>query len=113
MSFRGLRRWAAGLLISACAAGSAGSAWGQGELSRKVKSKIAPAYPDLARRMAITGVVKVEITVAANGTVKSAKLVGGHPVLANAVLDAVKKWRYETSNEETTGIVEFHFDSAQ
>jgi len=36
--------------------------------------------------------------------------VGGHPVLANAALEALKKWKYEPSSEETTGVVEFHFD---
>lgn len=113
MSFRAMQRLAAGLLISGCVAASAGPAWGQEELTRKVKTKIAPVYPDLARRMSITGVVKVQITVGTNGTVKNAKLVGGHPVLANAALDAVKKWRYEAGNEETTGIVEFRFDPVQ
>ena len=113
MSFRAMQRWVAGLLISGCLAVSAGPAWGQEEIARKLKTKVAPAYPDLARRMSITGVVRVQITVAANGAVKNAKLVGGHPVLANAALDAVKKWRYEASNEETTGVVEFRFDPAQ
>jgi TonB family protein len=87
--------------------------WGQAELTRKLQSKIAPTYPELARRMNITGVVKVEVTVAKNGTIKNAKLVGGHPVLANAALEAVKKWRYEVSNEETTGLVVFRFDPNQ
>lgn len=82
-------------------------------MARKLKTKTAPVYPDLARRMSITGVVKVQITVAMNGAVKTAKLVGGHPVLASAALEAVKKWRYEAGNEETTGIVEFRFDPAQ
>jgi TonB family protein len=99
------------LLVCGCVALSA-AAWGQ-ELTRKVKSKTAAVYPDLARRMNISGVVKVQITVTTNGVVKDAKLVGGHPVLANAALDAVKKWRYEASKEETTGIVEFHFDPSQ
>jgi TonB family protein len=63
--------------------------------------------------MNITGVVRVKITVATNGLVKDTKLVGGHPVLANAALDAVKKWRYEASKEETTGMVEFRFDPNQ
>ena len=113
MSLRAIERLAVGLLISGCVAWSAGSAWGQEELTRKVKSKTAPAYPDLARRMAITGFVKLEITVAPNGSVKNAKLVGGHPVLANAALDAVRKWRFEASKEESTGIVVFRFDPAQ
>jgi TonB family protein len=115
VSLRAMLRFAMGLLISGCVAlsASAGSAWGQVELTRKIKSKAAPVYPELARRMSITGVVKVQITVATNGAVKNVKLVGGHPVLANAALDAVKKWRYEASSEETTGIVEFRFDPTQ
>lgn len=112
MSFRALIHWlAAGLLlIGGCVATSAPLAWGQEEFSRKVKSKVTPTYPDLARRMNITGVVKVEVTVAANGSVKNTRLIGGHPLLATAALDAIKKWRYETGSQETTGIVEFHFD---
>ena len=112
MSFRAMQRFAA-LMVSGCLAASAGPAWGQEEINRKVKSKTAPAYPDLARRMSIAGVVKVQITVATNGVVKDAKLVGGHPVLANAAMEAIRKWRYEASKEETTGVVEFRFDPAQ
>jgi TonB family protein len=63
--------------------------------------------------MNITGVVRVQITVAANGSIKNTKLVGGHPVLANAALDAVKKWRFETGPQESTGIVEFRFDPTE
>jgi TonB family protein len=100
------------LLIGGWAATSAPLARGQ-EIDRKTKSKVAPVYPELARRMNITGVVKVQITVAANGSVKNVKLVGGHPVLANVALDAVKKWRFETGPQESTGIVEFHFDPTQ
>lgn len=88
-------------------------AWGQEELTRKVKSKVSPQYPDLARRMNITGIVKVLITVTPTGSVKDAKLVGGHPVLANSALEAVKKWRFESAPQESTGIVEFRFDPAQ
>ncbi len=115
MSFHSLNRmFVVGLLvIGGWVATGAPPAWGQEEINRKAKTKVAPAYPDLARRMNITGVVKVLITVAPNGTVKDAKVVGGHPVLANAALDAVKKWRFEPSTEESTGIVDFHFSPNQ
>jgi TonB family protein len=113
VSFRLVQRFAVGLLIGGCVAGSAGSARGQEEMTRKVKTKIAPNYPELAKRMSIRGVVRVQVTVSPNGTVKNATLVGGHPVLANAALDAVKKWRYEARSEETIGIVEFRFDPTQ
>ena len=62
-----------------------------------MKIKVAPVYPDLARRMNITGVVKIAVTVSTNGSVKNAKVIGGHPVLASAALDAVKKWRFEAA----------------
>jgi len=82
----------------------------QEQLTRKVKSKVPPVYPDLARRMSITGVVKVSVVVAPNGTVKSTKVVGGHPLLVNAAMDAVKKWKFEASPEESMGVVEFRFE---
>lgn len=85
----------------------------QEEIARKVKSRVQPVYPDIARRMNIAGVVKVQVVVAANGSVKNTKLVGGHPLLASAALDAVKKWRFEQAAEETTGVIEFKFEGQQ
>jgi TonB family protein len=85
----------------------------QGEIARRVKSKVQAVYPDLARKMNITGTVKVQVMVSPNGTVKEAKAVGGHPVLVNAALDAVKKWRFEPSAGETSGIVDFKFEPHQ
>ena len=115
MSVRTLNRaLAVGLLlVGGWAATNAPLSWGQEEITRKVKSKVAPAYPDLAKRMNITGVVRVQVTVAANGSIKDATLVGGHPVLANAALNAVRKWRYEAGPAESTGIVVFRFDPNQ
>jgi TonB family protein len=101
------------LLVGGWAATNAPLSWGQEEITRKVKSKVAPVYPELAKRMNITGVVRVQVTVAANGSIKDATLVGGHPVLANAALDAVKKWRYEAGPAESTGIVVFRFNPNQ
>ena len=114
MSRQQLQRWLAGAVISGVAAlcllyPLPGQAQ-QEEISRKVKSKVSPTYPELARRMSISGVVKVQVTVAPNGSVKSTKVVGGHPLLVNAAVDAVKKWRFDAASEETTGVVEFKFD---
>jgi protein TonB len=87
-------------------------AWAQEHeepLTRKVKSKVAPAYPDIARRMSITGTVKVMVVVAPSGTIKSTKVMGGHPLLVNAALDALKRWRFEPGPDENAGMVEFRF----
>jgi TonB family protein len=83
----------------------------QGDIVRRAKSKVQPTYPDLARKMNLTGTVKVAVVVAPNGTVKEAKVVGGHPVLATAALDAVRKWRFEPASIETSGVVDFKFEA--
>ena len=80
------------------------------ELVRRAKSKVQPSYPELARKMNITGTVKVEVVVAPNGAVKEARVVGGHPVLASAALDAAKKWRFEPASGESTGVIDFKFE---
>jgi len=77
---------------------------------RKVKTKVNPTYPDLAKRMKISGTVKVMVTIEPNGTVKTAKPVGGHPLLVDPAVEAAKKWKYEPGNAETTEVVEFNFD---
>jgi protein TonB len=82
----------------------------QGEITRRVKSKVPAVYPELARKMNLAGTVKVAVVVAPNGTVKEAKVVGGHPVLANAALDAIRKWRFEPAAGESSGIVDFKFE---
>ena len=80
------------------------------ELVRRAKTKVQPAYPDLARKMQISGTVKIEVVVAPNGTVKEARVVGGHPVLASAALDAAKKWRFEPAPGESSGVIDFKFE---
>ena len=80
------------------------------EIVRRAKTKVQPAYPELARKMNITGTVKIEVTVSTNGTVKEARVVGGHPVLATAALDAAKKWRFEPAAAETSGVIDFKFE---
>jgi len=80
------------------------------ELVRRAKSKVQPSYPELARKMNIAGTVKIEVVVAPNGTVKDARVVGGHPVLASAALDAAKKWRFEPAGGESSGIIDFKFE---
>ena len=80
------------------------------EILRRAKSKVQPIYPDLARKMNISGTVKIEVVVAPNGAVKDARVVGGHPVLAGAALDAAKKWRFEAASSESTGVIDFKFE---
>ena len=77
--------------------------------TRKPVMNPEPEYPEMARRMNITGVVKMEIVIAADGTIKTAKVMGGHPVLVDAVQRALKKWKYAPANAETTVQIDFKF----
>jgi TonB family protein len=111
------QKWAAGSLflllgLTALAVGLEPlPAFGQDELKRKVETKVAPVYPDLARRMNIAGTVKVIVVVAPNGTLKTTRVLGGNPVLVNAAVDALKKWKFEPASQDSTGTVEFKFEA--
>lgn len=79
------------------------------EINRKVKSKVSPMYPEIARRMNISGTVRLVVVVTPTGAVKSTKVLGGHPLLVSAAEDAVKKWKFEPASAEDSGVVEFTF----
>jgi len=79
------------------------------ESKRKIKTKVAPAYPELAKRMNVAGKVKIEVVITPDGHVKSTRVVGGHPLLVQACQDAVKEWKFLPAPEETTQVVEFEF----
>lgn len=78
---------------------------------RKVVTRVAPDYPELARRMHLQGIVKVEAVVRPNGSVKSTRALGGNPVLVDAALNAVGKWKFEPGQNETTQVVQLTFAS--
>jgi protein TonB len=59
--------------------------------------------------MKLTGTVQVEALVRRDGTVKEVKVIGGHPLLAEAVTQAVMKWRYEPATKETVILVKISF----
>ena len=79
------------------------------EGKRKVKSKTAPAYPELARRMSVSGRVKIEVIITPDGHVRSTRVLGGHPLLVQACQDSLKEWKFFPAAEETTQIVECDF----
>jgi TonB family protein len=76
---------------------------------RAVKTKIPPVYPELAKRMKITGVVKVEATVDADGKVTGVKVISGNSALQNAAEDAVRKWKFASGEGTDTVNVDVNF----
>jgi protein TonB len=79
-------------------------------VKRKVKTRVVPDYPPLAKQMNVTGKVKIEATISADGRVTGTKVVGGSPLLVGSALDAIKRWRFEAAPKETIEIVEFSFN---
>ncbi len=77
---------------------------------RKVKTKVSPEYPELAKRMNVTGHVKIEVTISMDGKVTGTKVIGGNPVLVSSSIDALKKWHFEVGPKQTTEIIEFEFN---
>lgn len=80
---------------------------------RKVKQKVSPEYPALARQFNASGVVKLSVDVTPGGDVRDVKPIGGHPLLIPAAENAVKKWKFEPAKDTTTEVVEFKFVSQQ
>jgi TonB family protein len=78
---------------------------------RKVKTRVAPEYPELAKRMNVVGHVKIEVTISMDGKVTNTKVIGGNPILVSTSVDALKKWHFEAGPKETSEIIEFEFNS--
>src|SRR5690349_12524794 len=104
-----IRKALVGLTLSSVLGTHALAQSGPEEGKRKVKTKVAPAYPELAKRMNVAGRVKIEVIVTPDGRVKSTRALGGHPLLVQACLDAVKEWKFVVAPEETTLVIEFEF----
>jgi TonB family protein len=86
------------------------AAQSQDNPERKIISRIPPIYPEIARRMRLGGIVKLEVVVRANGTVKSSKVLGGSPALIEPAIYAIQKWKFETASGETVEIVQISFE---
>jgi TonB family protein len=80
---------------------------------RAVKTRVAPIYPEIARRMKIGGAVMIEATVDADGKVSSAKTIGGNRILAPAAEDAVRKWKFASGAGTAKVNVEVNFALGQ
>ena len=81
----------------------------QTQTPRKIVSRVAPAYPELARKMRITGTVKVEVVVAPTGKLKLTQVIGGNPLLVKAAVDAIEQWRWGPAPLETKELIELNF----
>lgn len=76
---------------------------------RKILTRVTPQYPSLANAMHISGIVKADVIVAPNGTVRSVEVKGGHPLLAQSAQNALRQWKWEPASHETRESIELRF----
>jgi TonB family protein len=76
---------------------------------RTVVSKVPPIYPELARRMHVSGTVVVHLVIAPDGSVADAKVESGHALLGPAAQEAVKRWKFEPGPDTSDLTVDVNF----
>jgi protein TonB len=58
-------------------------------------SRISPVYPALARNQHVSGDVRVDALIDANGRVTTMKVISGPTLLHQAAMDALRQWKYQ------------------
>lgn len=81
--------------------------------NRRVVHKTPPVYPELARRMHLSGTVVLEVTVLPDGSVAQMRTESGHAMLAEAAQEAVRRWRFEPAPETSNTTVNVNFGEQQ
>jgi TonB family protein len=83
-------------------------------MERLLVRKVAPIYPEAARRANIQGIVVLDAIIAADGTVAHLQPLSGPEGLTSAAMDAVRWWRFrpyrvqgEPAAVETSLAIEF------
>src|SRR5262249_22461641 len=57
-------------------------------------NRVEPQYPRMAVIIKLHGDVKLHAVIAKDGSIQSLSVISGHPMLAQAAVEAVKQWRY-------------------
>jgi TonB family protein len=76
---------------------------------RPVRHMVTPPYPELAKKLNLSGTVRIEVTIGPDGVVKHTRVLGGHPVLAAEAERAAEKSTFEPALSETVEVIEFKF----
>lgn len=81
--------------------------------NRAIKSRVPPEYPEIAKRMRISGEVQLQATVDAEGKVKDVKPVSGNHMLEIAAEDAVRQWKFAPGDGDSMVTVSVNFALSQ
>jgi len=63
------------------------------ELQKHLMLAPPPAYPEIARRAGVQGIVRLQVRATKDGRIEVDKILSGSPTLADAAIAAVKQWR--------------------
>ncbi len=77
--------------------------------TRRAISNPVPVYPEVAKRLRLVGIVKLQVVIAPDGHIKETRVIGGHPLLVSSVEDTLKNWKYAPASSESTIQLEFNF----
>lgn len=61
----------------------------------KLLNNVMPTYPAAAKQGRIEGTVRLEAIIGEDGRVQNLQVASGHPLLAEAAVQAVRQWRYK------------------
>lgn len=98
------------LCLFACALSVGLFSQGRDEPGRKLVTRVEATYPPTLERMYIGGVVRLQVDIAADGTVNGAQVIGGNPILGQAAIVAVKQWKYAPASHRTQQVERLEFD---
>jgi len=64
----------------------------------RLLSSVPPSYPSLAKTQHISGDVRVDALIDANGRVTTMRVVSGPSLLHQAAMDALRRWKYQPAS---------------
>ena len=79
------------------------------EEERHAKKRVAAVYPALARKMHISGTVRMELNVDPEGEVKDVTVLKGHALLRDAAVSAAKQWVFTKTPTKSVEVIELDF----
>ena len=81
----------------------------------RLVSSVLPVYPQIARQAGVEGDVVMQLSIDKSGNVTAAKVLSGSPLLRQAAMDALSRWKYEPAQldgkpvgTQTTVRIRFH-----
>jgi TonB family protein len=118
MAKRFSRHWAAAVFMILLTGGVAMAEDGfvrvsQEEALKAVREKIQPVYPQMAKQLHLQGVVTLEARISESGGVGDVKALTGNPVLMNAAVAAMKRWKFtpfSADGKPAKAIADISFD---